>query len=104
MEEPSNPRPRVDAPPAAAVAVSVAVSLPLWRAALPGNTYILQPTLLPLHGTLASVAYAAALAGIGLALALLVMPCTRRLAAGGGALLAPLGLLVLAALLFVFQF
>ena len=82
----------------------MAVSLPLWRAALAGNTYILQAALLPLHGTLAGVAYAAALAGIGLALALGVLPCARRLATGGGALLAPLGLLALAALLFVFQF
>src|SRR5437763_11256100 len=92
----------INAPPAAAVAVSVAVSLPLWRAVLPGITYILHPALQPVHGT-AALAYAAALVGTGLALTLPVLASARRLARGSAQLLAPLGLLILAALLFLFQ-
>jgi endonuclease/exonuclease/phosphatase family metal-dependent hydrolase len=87
----------------AAMAVSLALSLPLWRAVLTGNHYYLPDILLGGQAE-ASRLTLFALLGAGLLLTLPVAAATRRLAGGRGAVVAPLGLLISAGLLLLFQF
>ena len=69
MDEPTESgSARLDTGLTASLAISLAVSLPMWRGILPGNLYLFSPPLRPAGGQWADQVVVAALAGLGLAL------------------------------------
>jgi endonuclease/exonuclease/phosphatase family metal-dependent hydrolase len=100
---PASRAPAVPAGLDAATAIGLAASLPLWRAVLPGNTYVLGGELLRVDPSAIPLTFIGALAGLGLLLALPAMVGARLFVEGRGRALTSFGLLLSAGLLLLFQ-
>jgi endonuclease/exonuclease/phosphatase family metal-dependent hydrolase len=86
-----------------AVAVSLAAALPLWRAILPGNYYVLGESMLSFQSAASLWLFAGAILLLGLLLAVSLMTAARALAEGHGRAAAFFGLAALGGLLLLFQ-